>query len=347
MPEQSAMIEKMEHLEKIAVIGAGSWGTTLADLLAKKGHRVTLWAYEPELVQEMRDNRENNLFLPGIELSPALNFTNDLAEAYAGCSMVLCVVPSQLVRRVMQNSLPFLPADTVMVSASKGIELDTLATVSEIYREILPAELYARFAALSGPSFAREVAQEMPTAVTAASASEEVARRVQQAFTTSFFRVYRNDDVVGVELGGAIKNVIAIAAGISDGLGFGCNTRAALITRGLAEMTRLGLAMGAQAATFAGLAGMGDLVLTCTGDLSRNRSVGIQIGQGRQLSQILGEMRMVAEGVKTTESAFKLARKMGVEMPIIEQMYLMLYQDKPARAAVLELMGRNLKAEGV
>jgi len=341
------MIEKMEHLEKIAVIGAGSWGTTLADLLAKKGHRVTLWAYEPELVQEMRDNRENNLFLPGIELSPALNFTNDLAEAYAGCSMVLCVVPSQLVRRVMQNSLPFLPADTVMVSASKGIELDTLATVSEIYREILPAELYARFAALSGPSFAREVAQEMPTAVTAASASEEVARRVQQAFTTSFFRVYRNDDVVGVELGGAIKNVIAIAAGISDGLGFGCNTRAALITRGLAEMTRLGLAMGAQAATFAGLAGMGDLVLTCTGDLSRNRSVGIQIGQGRQLSQILGEMRMVAEGVKTTESAFKLARKMGVEMPIIEQMYLMLYQDKPARAAVLELMGRNLKAEGV
>jgi len=333
--------------EKIAVIGAGSWGTTLADLLAKKGHAVTLWAYEPELVLEMRASRENTPFLPGIRLSDGLAFTNDLQEAYAGCTMVLCVVPSQLVRRVMLNSLPFLPSDATIVSASKGIELDTLAVISEIYREIFPPEQFARFAALSGPSFAREVAQEMPTAVTVAAQSEEVARRVQQAFTTSFFRVYRNDDVVGVELGGAIKNVIAIAAGISDGLGFGCNTRAALITRGLAEMTRLGIAMGAQAATFAGLAGMGDLVLTCTGDLSRNRSVGIQIGQGRTLAEILGEMRMVAEGVKTTESAYNLSQKMGVEMPIIEMMYRLLYQGKPAREAVLELMTRNLKAEGV
>jgi glycerol-3-phosphate dehydrogenase (NAD(P)+) len=333
--------------EKIAVIGAGSWGTTLADLLAKKGHAVTLWAYEPELVQEMRATRENTLFLPGITLAENLAYTNDLEEAYAGCTMVLSVVPSQLVRRVMGTSIPFIPKDAVLVSASKGIELDTLATISEIYRDICPPELYARFAALSGPSFAREVAQEMPTAVTVAAVSQEVASRVQQAFNSSFFRVYRNEDVIGVELGGAIKNVIAIAAGISDGLGFGCNTRAALITRGLAEMTRLGLAMGAQATTFAGLAGMGDLVLTCTGDLSRNRSVGLQIGQGRQLSQILGEMRMVAEGVKTTESAYNLARKMGVEMPIIEQMYQMLYQDKPARQAVLELMTRNLKAEGV
>lgn len=332
--------------EKIAVIGAGSWGTTLADLLAKKGNAVTLWAYEPELVLEMQEKRENSLFLPGIRLSDNLAFTNDLAEAYAGCTMVLCVVPSQLVRRVMTNSLPFLPKEVIIVSASKGIEVDTLATVSEIYQEILSPEMFANFAALSGPSFAREVAQEMPTAVTAAAASEQVARRVQDAFTTSFFRVYRNEDVVGVELGGAIKNVIAIAAGISDGLGFGCNTRAALITRGLAEMTRLGVAMGAQAATFAGLAGMGDLVLTCTGDLSRNRSVGIQIGQGRQLAEILGEMRMVAEGVKTTESAYNLSKKLGVEMPIIEKMYQMLYQDKPAREAVLELMSRNLKAEG-
>ncbi|GFO58797.1 glycerol-3-phosphate dehydrogenase [NAD(P)+] [Geomonas silvestris] len=333
--------------EIIAVIGAGSWGTTLADLLAKKGHAVTLWAYEPDLVQEMRTNRENNPYLPGIRLADNLRFTNDLEEAYAGCTMVLCVVPSQLVRRVMGSSLPYLAPDAILVSASKGIELDTLCTVSEIYREILPPELFARFAALSGPSFAREVAQEMPTAVTVAAASEEVAHRVQQAFNSRFFRVYRNEDVVGVELGGAIKNVIAIAAGISDGLGFGHNTRAALITRGLAEMTRLGLAMGAQASTFAGLAGMGDLVLTCTGDLSRNRNVGIQIGQGRQLAEILGEMRMVAEGVKTTESAYNLAQKMGVEMPIIDQMYQMLYQDKPARQAVLELMTRNLKAEGV
>lgn len=332
--------------EKIAVIGAGSWGTTLADLLAKKGHEVTLWAYEPELVLEMRDTRENSLFLPGIKLNEGLAFTNDLAEAYRGCSMVLCVVPSQLVRRVMTNSLPFIPKEAIIVSASKGIEVDTLATVSEIYQEILPPEQYQNLAALSGPSFAREVALEMPTAVTAAASSEAVARRVQEAFTTGYFRVYRNSDVVGVELGGAIKNVIAIAAGISDGLGFGSNTRAALITRGLAEMTRLGLAMGAQPSTFAGLAGMGDLVLTCTGDLSRNRSVGIQIGQGRTLSEILGEMRMVAEGVKTTESAYNLAKKLGVEMPIIEQMYQMLYQNKPAREAVLELMTRNLKAEG-
>lgn len=333
-------------LEKIAVIGAGSWGTTLADLLAKKGHQVTLWAYEPELVQTMRDTRENDLFLPGIKLDEKLAYTNDLVEAYRDCTMVLSVVPSQLVRRVMGRSVPFIPSDAVIVSASKGIEVDTLATVSEIYRDILPEAMYERFAALSGPSFAREVAQEMPTAVTAAAASEEIARRVQEAFTTNFFRVYRNSDVVGVELGGAIKNVIAIAAGISDGLGFGSNTRAALITRGLAEMTRLGLAMGAQPATFAGLAGMGDLVLTCTGDLSRNRSVGIQIGKGRRLEEILGEMRMVAEGVKTTESAYNLAKKLGVEMPIIEQMYQMLYQDKPAREAVLELMTRNLKAEG-
>jgi glycerol-3-phosphate dehydrogenase (NAD(P)+) len=331
--------------EKIAVIGAGSWGTTLADLLAKKGHRVTLWAYEPELVLEMRETRENTLFLPGIRLHERLAFTNDLAEAYAGCSMVLCVVPSQLVRRVLAQSIPFIPENAVIVSASKGIELDTLATVSDIYREMLPASLYQGFAVLSGPSFAREVAQEMPTAVTAASASDEVARRVQEAFNSPFFRVYRNDDIVGAEIGGAIKNVIAIAAGVSDGLGFGNNTRAALITRGLAEMARLGSAMGAQPKTFAGLAGMGDLVLTCTGDLSRNRSVGLQLGQGRQLSEILGEMRMVAEGVKTTESAYNLSRKLGVEMPIIEKMYQILYQNKPARAAVLELMSRNLKAE--
>ncbi len=332
-------------LEKIAVIGAGSWGTTLADLLAKKGHAVTLWAYEPELVLEMRASRENSLFLPGIALDPRLAFTNDLEEAYAGCSMVLCVVPSQLVRRVMTNSLPFLPAGVTIVSASKGIEVDTLAMVSQIYQEILPPELGASFAALSGPSFAREVALEMPTAVAVASESQQVAVRVQAAFTSNLFRVYRNDDVVGVELGGAIKNVIAIAAGISDGLGFGCNTRAALITRGLAEMTRLGAAMGAQASTFAGLAGMGDLVLTCTGDLSRNRSVGMQIGQGRQLAEILGEMRMVAEGVQTTKSTFNLAQKLGVEMPIIEKMHQLLYHDKPAREAVLELMTRNLKAE--
>ncbi len=333
--------------KKIGVIGAGSWGTTLADLLAKKGHAVTLWAYEPELVSEMATTGINSLFLPGIPLSPALNFTNSLQEAVSGKGLLLFVVPSQVVRSVLAAALPAIPADAVLVSASKGIELDSLLTVSQIFEATLSTALFANFAVLSGPSFAREVAQEMPTAVVAAAQSEEVARQVQGIFTTPAFRVYTNDDTMGVELGGAIKNVIALAAGISDGLGFGNNTRAALITRGLAEMTRLGRAMGARSNTFSGLAGMGDLVLTCTGDLSRNRTVGMKLGQGMKLSAILGEMRMVAEGVKTTESARDLARKLGVDMPITEKVYSILYEDKPAREAVVELMTRDLKSEGV
>jgi glycerol-3-phosphate dehydrogenase (NAD(P)+) len=333
--------------ETIGVIGAGSWGTTLANLLAKKGHSVTLWAYEPELVNEMATTGVNGLFLPGIRLSTRLTFTNSLVEAVAGKGLLLFVVPSQVVRGVIGTALPAISADAVIVSASKGIELGTLMTVSQVYEELLPAALFRRFAVLSGPSFAREVAQEMPTAVVAAAAEEKVARRVQDVFTTSVFRVYTNPDIMGVELGGAIKNVIALAAGISDGLGFGNNTRAALITRGLAEMTRLGLAMGANRETFAGLAGMGDLVLTCTGDLSRNRTVGMKLGQGMSLAAILGEMRMVAEGVKTTESARNLARKLGIDMPITEKVYSILYEDKPARDAVVGLMSRDLKAEGV
>jgi glycerol-3-phosphate dehydrogenase (NAD(P)+) len=333
--------------EKIGVIGAGSWGTTLADLLAKKGHDVTLWAHEPEVAQDMAGNGVNSLFLPGIQLSPRLRFTNSLHEAAADKDMVLFVVPSQVVRGVIKAIIPSLPPGAMIVSASKGIELETLMLVSQIFEELLPPELYRNFAALSGPTFAREVAQEMPSAVVAASADPRVASHVQSSFTTGYFRVYTNNDVTGVELGGAIKNVIAIAAGISDGLGFGCNTRAALITRGLAEMTRLGLTMGARSSTFAGLAGMGDLVLTCTGDLSRNRSVGIKLGQGMTLAGILAEMRMVAEGVKTTESACNLARKLGVEMPITEKTFQVLYHDKPAREGVIELMTRDLKAEVV
>jgi glycerol-3-phosphate dehydrogenase (NAD(P)+) len=340
-------MKKGQTMKNIGVIGAGSWGTTLADLLAKKGHRVTLWAYEPELVAEMEASRVNSVYLAGITLAAGLSFTNSLAEAVAGKELLLFVTPSQVTSRVLTEALPHLAPETIIVSASKGVEVATLRLVSQIYEELLPAEVYRRFAVLSGPSFAREVAQEMPTAVVAAAADEAVARQVQSAFTGGFFRVYTNSDVVGVELGGAIKNVIAIAAGISDGLGFGCNTRAALITRGLAEITRLGLALGAKAETFAGLAGMGDLVLTCTGDLSRNRTVGIQLGQGRTLTAILGEMRMVAEGVKTAESTYRLAQQLGVEMPITEQVYQVLYQDKPARTAVMELMARDLKAEGV
>ncbi len=330
----------------IGVIGAGSWGTTLADLLAKKGHGVTLWAYEPELVEEMAKARVNSLFLPGIPLSPRLTFTNSLTEAVRGKELILFVAPSQVTRRVVGTVLPDLPADAVIVSASKGVELDTLKTMSQVFADLLPSELYARFAVLSGPSFAREVALEMPTAVVAAAEDAAIAGCVQQSFNTSFFRLYTNNDVMGVELGGAIKNVIAIAAGISDGLGFGHNTRAALITRGLAEMSRLGRAMGARSETFAGLAGMGDLVLTCTGDLSRNRTVGMKLGEGMRLKEILAEMRMVAEGVKTTESAVNLAHRLSIDMPITEKVYQVLYEDKPARAAVIELMTRDLKAEG-
>ncbi|HTP65876.1 MAG TPA: NAD(P)H-dependent glycerol-3-phosphate dehydrogenase [Geobacteraceae bacterium] len=332
--------------ERIGVIGAGSWGTALADLLAKKGHHVTLWAYEPEVAREMAENRMNSLFLPGITLSPKLHFTSSLHEAAQDKEIFLFVVPSQVVRGVIEAILPFLPKQAIIVSASKGVELETLKLVSQIYEELLPDDLFRNFAALSGPTFAREVAREMPSAVVAAAADARIAGHVQKTFTTGYFRVYTNNDVTGVELGGAIKNVIAIAAGISDGLGFGHNTRAALITRGLAEMTRLGLAMGARSSTFAGLAGMGDLVLTCTGDLSRNRSVGIKLGQGMKLGEILAEMRMVAEGVKTTESARNLARRLNVEMPITEKTFQVLYHDKPAREGVMELMTRDLKAEG-
>ena len=334
-------------LGNIGVIGAGSWGTTLANLLAKKGHNVTLWAYEADLVARMGETRVNDLYLPGFQLDGRLSFSNSLKEVVAGKDMLLLVPPSQVLRGLLRGVLEEIPSAAILVSASKGIELESLQTVSQVCRDVLPEGLYSRFCVLSGPSFAKEVAQEMPTAVVAAAADPNVAGAVQECFTTDYFRVYTNSDVIGVELGGSIKNVIALAAGISDGLGLGHNTRAALITRGLVEMSRLGLALGAQAATFAGLAGMGDLVLTCTGDLSRNRTVGMKLGQGASLSEILTEMRMVAEGVKTAESAWQLARRHGVEMPITEKVYQILYENKPARQAVLELMTRDLKAEGI
>lgn len=332
--------------KSVGVIGAGSWGTTLADLLSKKGHAVTLWAYENDLVTEMRAKRENSIYLQGITLSEDLCFTGSLQEAVSGKELLLFVVPSQALRGVLAEAIPHFSANSIIVSASKGIEVDSLKLVSQVYEELLSADLFCRFAVLSGPSFAREVALEMPTAVVTAADDQAIAKSVQDAFTSRYFRVYTNSDVTGVELGGAVKNVIAIAAGISDGLGFGANTRAALITRGLAEISRLGIALGARSETFSGLAGMGDLVLTCTGDLSRNRSVGIQLGQGKSLAAILGEMRMVAEGVKTTESTCLLARKLGVEMPIAFKVNEILYHDRPAREAVIELMSRNVRAEG-
>lgn len=334
-------------MRTIGVIGAGSWGTTLADMLAKKGHNVTLWAYEAALVTEMATTGVNATFLPGISLSSRLRFTNSLQEVATGKDIILFVAPTQVFRSVISGVLPYIAEGTLLVNAAKGIELNTLMTISQISAELLPTNLYANFAVLSGPSFAREVALEMPTAVVAASLDASVARKVQEAFSTPRFRVYTNSDMVGVELGGSIKNVIAIAAGISDGMGLGYNPRAALITRGLAEIARLGLSLGGQSATFAGLAGMGDLVLTCTGDLSRNRTVGMQLGEGKKLSEILDGMHMVAEGVKTTESAYHLALKLGVEMPITEQVYQVLYKDKSPHQAMMDLMTRELKAEGM
>ncbi len=270
----------------------------------------------------------------------------DLLEVAAGKEMLVLVPPSQVMRQVMRQVTSHIAPETLLVSASKGIENDSLLLMSEVLGEVLPT-LAGQTAFLSGPSFAREVAAGMPTAVAVAARNPEVASRVQEVCSTATFRVYTNEDVIGVEMAGALKNIIALAAGVADGLGFGYNTRAALITRGLAEITRLGVAKGADAATFAGLAGIGDLVLTCTGDLSRNRSVGMALGRGKSLEEILSGMTMVAEGVKTTLSAYQLASRLGVEIPITEQMYGILYEGKSARQAVADLMLRELKAEGI
>lgn len=331
---------------RAAVIGSGSWGTALANVLASNGHDTVLWAYDTELVDEINLRHSNPLFLPGIPLCPALSCTSSLPEALEGRELVLLVTPVQVLRSVLAQAVELIDPVTLVVNASKGIELDTLKTVSQICVEFFGDEFLNRYVALSGPTFAREVAQGLPTLIVAASRNKTCSTQVQTALSNPTFRAYTNNDVIGVELGGAVKNVIAIAAGICDGLGFGYNARAALITRGLAEMNRLGLAMGAQPVTFSGLAGMGDLVLTCTGDLSRNRTVGFKLGQGMRLDDILAEMRMVAEGVKTAESVYQLSRNLGVEMPIVEKAYQILHEEKPAREAVTELMARELKAEG-
>jgi len=337
--------ESMQTSRHVAVIGAGSWGTTLADLLAKKGMDVRLWAYERELEPEITKRHENGLYLPGIRLSPRLSCTCDLSTAIDGAPLVLFVTPSQVTRSILREASPHITPGTIVVSASKGVELSSNALMSDIFQDVLGEERFRSFAVLSGPSFAREVAVEMPTAVTVASRDPAIARQVQELFTTPWFRAYTTDDIIGVELGGAVKNVIAIAAGIVEGLGYGHNTKAALITRGLAEMTRLGVALGGKRETFAGLAGMGDLVLTCTGDLSRNRSVGIKLGKGRQLKEILAEMVMIAEGVQTTASVHDLATRRRVEMPIVAKVHEVLHEGKSPRQGVMELMTRDLRPE--
>jgi glycerol-3-phosphate dehydrogenase (NAD(P)+) len=329
---------------RIAVIGGGSWGTVLADLLAAKGFGVDLWAFEREVVEQINTRRENRDFLPGIPLSPRLNATSDLVETAAGKDLMVVVVPSHVIRETMTALAGRLDAKTSVVSASKGIENKTHFTMTGVLRETL-AITEERVAVLSGPSFAAEVARRFPTVVTVASRNPALAQLVQQVFATPYFRVYTCEDTVGVELGGSVKNVIAIAAGIVDGLGLGLNTRAALITRGMTEIRRLGKRMGANPRTFTGLAGYGDLILTCTGDLSRNHTVGQKIASGQRLGDILAQMRMVAEGVHTARSVYHLSRKLGVDMPICHQTYRILYEGLGPREALFQLMTRDLKQE--
>lgn len=330
---------------KIGVIGAGAWGTALANHLAEKGFDVDLWAFEAEVCADILEARENKLFLPGIRLSQNIRPSNDLDRVAAGKDLLLLVMPSHVFRSVAVNLVHHPAERTYIVSASKGIENETHLTMSGILQQILPPRLHSQITVLSGPSFAREVAQKIPTAVTVAARNPEVARQVQRAFAAQYFRVYTSYDVIGVELGGAVKNVMAIAAGISDGLGLGFNTRAALITRGITEIQRLGRRLGADSKTFMGLAGIGDLVLTCTGTLSRNWSLGHKLGQGMKLDPILSETRTVAEGVKTTKSVHNLSRKIGVEMPIAEQIYRILYEDLDPKEALRILMSRDLRQE--
>ena len=326
----------------IAVLGAGSWGTVLADMLTRAGHDVHLWAYENEVARSITTRHENSAFLPGVALSPSLRASGDLATVVRGASVVCSVVPSHVSRSVWTSIAPHVADGTRLVCASKGIETDTLARMDTVAAESLPN---AVFVALSGPSFAEEVHAGHPTAIVAASQVPAAAAETQRLFSTPTFRVYSSDDVVGVTLGGSLKNTIAIAAGILEGLGLGNNPRAALVTRGLAEMARLGAAVGANAATFSGLAGMGDLILTCTGALSRNRQLGIALANGITAAEYQATHRTVIEGVNTALAASRLADRHGIEMPITRQVAAVLFENASPRESIQALMERTLKAE--
>lgn len=345
MSNDPVAITQVERPLQIGVIGAGSWGTALAIHLARAGHHVRLWAHGDGRADELNQDRQNARYLPGIALPPTLTATADLEDACSGKELIVTVTPSHVTREVMTRAVPFLPEHVPIVSATKGIENDSLMTVSDVLEEVLPIRFHPYLAYLSGPSFAQEVGLGMPTTVVVAAYSDRLASQVQQIFYQERFRVYRSTDVVGVEIGGSLKNVIAIAAGCADGMGFGHNARAGLITRGLAEMSRLAVARGANPLTLAGLAGMGDLVLTCTGGLSRNRQVGMRLGQGESIRDILGDMTMVAEGVKTARSVHDLGLRVGVELPICESVYQVLYEGKSPHQALIDLMGRELKRE--
>ncbi|KYF90467.1 glycerol-3-phosphate dehydrogenase [Sorangium cellulosum] len=332
-------------MANVAVIGAGAWGTALAKLLADKGNPTALWAHQGELAERIGRERQNQRYLPGVELPESLRATSDLEDALRGAELVVVVVPSHALREVVREAGRHIPPDALVCSATKGIENDSLMLMSEVLVDELGRAAEPRLSYLSGPSFAREVAAGQPTTVVVAGRSERETHAVQRLLATDRFRVYWSDDVVGVEVGGALKNVVAIAAGIGDGLGLGHNARAGLITRGLAEMARMAAAKGANLLTLAGLSGMGDLVLTCTGELSRNRTVGFEMGRGRKLDEILAGLGHVAEGVKTAKSAYELANKLGVSAPISVEVYRMLYEGKPPQQAVVDLMTRALTRE--
>src|SRR5687768_7153301 len=329
---------------KITVVGAGSWGSALAELAVRTGHSVMLWAHDPAVAAGIQQSRSNPVYLPTAKFGSELQATNSLAEAARFSDTMFMVTPSHHYREVLSGLRDHLHGSVRVISGTKGIENTTLKRVSEMSSEVLGAKL-SDFAVLSGPTFAEELSQRNPTAAVIASTNSEFANEIQQALSEPTFRLYRSDDVVGVELGGSLKNVIAIAAGVIEGLGFGHNTAAALITRGLHEIRRLGVALGGKAETFSGLAGLGDLVLTCTGALSRNRSVGVALGQGKTLAEILGHTRLVAEGVRTCRSAKELGEKVGVDLPIIAEMYALLYEGESPRNAIQRLMTRSLKPE--
>jgi glycerol-3-phosphate dehydrogenase (NAD(P)+) len=327
----------------IGIIGAGGWGTALASLLGQKGLSVTLWCHGAQSYRDLHDSRENHSYLPGVIIPDTVEVTRSLNAAVMDKELIWCVVPSHAVRQVMTEARSYLNSKTIIVCGTKGLEEETFQTMGEVLTEIFGAG--ERLAFISGPTFALEVAHGLPAAITVAAYSEFIAGEIQAVLSTSSLRAYTSKDVIGVQMGGVIKNVIAIASGISDGLGLGHNARAALITRGLAEMTRLAIKMGADPLTLAGLPGVGDLILTCTGALSRNRQVGLQIGGGKSIAEIMQSSRMVAEGIRNARSVYFLAKKLGVEMPIVEQMYRIIHEGKKPSEGVRELMQRSLKAE--
>ncbi|MGM0417084.1 MAG: NAD(P)H-dependent glycerol-3-phosphate dehydrogenase [Thermodesulfobacteriota bacterium] len=329
----------------VCVIGAGSWGTSLANLLAVKGFHVNLWCYEQEVFDSITQKRENKVYLPEIKLSRNITPLTDIKEAVGQNKLIVLVVPSHVMRETLEKLSPYVTDDMVFVSASKGIENDTYKTMTQVIEDVLPIENKGSVCVLSGPSFAKELGELKPTVVTVASADMDTASYVQKIFASSYFRVYTSDDVLGVEAGGAVKNVIAIASGVVDGMNLGLNARAALITRGLVEIRRLGVALGANPHTFSGLSGAGDLILTCTGSLSRNHTVGVKLGEGKKLDDILKEMRMVAEGIKTAKSVYYLGKKLGIELPICEEIYEVLYNGEKPERSVHRLMTRRLKHE--